>query len=62
MYVASRMESYGLLGRIQVSEAFCQLTRDTFVFEERGALAIKGIGEVRTSFLSGEKAAARRPG
>jgi class 3 adenylate cyclase len=49
--VAARMESHGAPGRIQVSEAFCTLTRDAFTFEERGMLAIKGIGEVRAYFL-----------
>jgi adenylate cyclase len=50
--VASRMESHGVPGRIQVSDAFFQLTRDTFEFEERGMLPIKGLGEVRTYFLT----------
>jgi adenylate cyclase len=54
--VAARMESHGAPGLIQVSEAFCQLTRGTFVCEERGTLAIKGIGEVRTYFLKGSRA------
>ena len=31
-------------GRIQVSEAFHDLTRDAFAFEERGTLPIEGIG------------------
>jgi len=34
-----------------VSEAFCDLTRDAFTFEERGTITIKGIGEVKTYFL-----------
>jgi len=51
---ASRMESYGEPGRIQVSEAFRDLTADRFVFEERGATDIKGIGATRTYFLVGE--------
>ena len=49
--VAARMESHGSPGRIQVSEAFCDLTRDAFTFEERGTITIKGIGEVKTYFL-----------
>ena len=51
--LAARMESHGLPGRIQVSAAFHDLTRDEFVFEERGTLAIKGVGEVRTYLLTG---------
>jgi adenylate cyclase len=55
---ASRMESYGEPGRIQVSEAFRNLVADQFVFEERGATDIKGIGATRTFFLIGECAKA----
>jgi len=50
---ASRMESYGEPGRIQVSEAFRDLSADQFVFEERGATDIKGLGATRTYFLVG---------
>jgi adenylate cyclase len=50
---ASRMESHGLPRRIQVSEAFYELTKDVFLFEERGATNIKGIGTTRTFFLTG---------
>ena len=49
--VASRMESHGAPGRIQVSEAFRTLTQGAFAFEERGLSDIKGIGETRTYFL-----------
>ena len=52
---ASRMESHGQAGRIQVSEAFRALTGDAFAFEERGAMEIKGIGETRTYFLAGAR-------
>jgi adenylate cyclase len=50
---ASRMESYGEPGRIQVSEAFRNLAVDHFVFEERGATDIKGLGATRTFLLVG---------
>jgi len=50
---ASRMESHGEPGRIQVSEAFRNLAADHFVFEERGATDIKGLGATRTFFLTG---------
>jgi adenylate cyclase len=49
--LASRMESYGEPGRIQVSEAFRSLTQASFVFEDRGATPIKDLGEARTAFL-----------
>ena len=48
---ASRMESHGVPGRIQVSEAFRNLAVDAFVFEERGVVDMKGIGETRTYLL-----------
>jgi adenylate cyclase len=48
---ASRMESHGEPGRIQVSEAFRNLAADHFVFEERGATDIKSLGTTRTFFL-----------
>src|SRR5262249_36534469 len=41
---ASRMESSGVPGRIQVSGAFRTLAEDVFEFEERGATALKGLG------------------
>jgi adenylate cyclase len=52
---ASRMESTGEPGRIQVSAAFRELTCAAFAFEERGATEIKGIGATRTFFLLGER-------
>jgi len=50
---ASRMESYGEPGRIQVSEAFRSRAADAFAFEERGITEFKGIGAARTYFLVG---------
>ena len=44
------MESHGAPGRIQVSEAFRDLTGDAFIFEERGVVDMKGIGETTTYF------------
>jgi adenylate cyclase len=58
---ASRMESHGVPGRIHVSEAFRGLAAGAFTFEDRGTTAIKSIGEARTFFLIGEKAAAAGP-
>jgi len=54
---ASRMESHGAPGRIQVSEAFRELAGDAFVFEERGEIDIRGVGLTRTCFLLRERAA-----
>jgi adenylate cyclase len=48
---ASRMESYSLPGRIQVSAATRTALQDRFTFEPRGALEIKGKGLMETYFL-----------
>jgi adenylate cyclase len=53
--VAARMESHGETDRIQASEAFRALTADRFVFEPRGMIEIKGIGEMPTFYLAGER-------
>jgi adenylate cyclase len=49
---ASRMESTGVPGRIQVSAAFRDLVGTAFQFEERGATDIKGLGMATTYFLT----------
>lgn len=49
--IASRMESTGLPGRIQVSTATAQLIRDDYTLESRGPVSIKGIGEVETFLI-----------
>jgi class 3 adenylate cyclase len=41
---ASRMESTGVPGRIQVSQATYELLRDLFELEERGPIEVKGKG------------------
>jgi guanylate cyclase len=53
--VASRMETTGVPGRIQVSEAVESVLRDAYEFEERGEVEIKGIGNMRTFFLVAKK-------
>ena len=49
--VASRMESQGVAGQIQVAEASYTLLESDFVFKERGLVNLKGLGEIRTWFL-----------
>jgi len=49
--MASRMESHGVPGRIQVSEAFYSLAGPSFFFEERGPINVKGLSASRTFFL-----------
>ncbi len=48
---ASRMESEGVPGSIQVSASTRELIRDRFVCERRGAIPIKGKGEMETYLL-----------
>ncbi|MCE9597934.1 MAG: adenylate/guanylate cyclase domain-containing protein [Spirochaetia bacterium] len=50
---ASRMESHGLPGQIQVTEATYQLLQKRFTFEDRGILDIKGLGPVKGYLLMG---------
>ncbi len=48
---ASRMESHGMPGHIQVTEAVYLQLRDRFRFERRGEIAIKGKGTMTTYWL-----------
>lgn len=50
---ASRMESHGVAGSIQVTEAVHAQLRDRYRFEDRGVSNIKGKGEMRTFLLDG---------
>jgi class 3 adenylate cyclase len=52
---ASRMESAGTPGRIQVTRATHDLIEDEFVLEPRGKVAVKGKGEIETWYLVGRK-------
>lgn len=53
--VASRMESQGLPGYIQVTADIYEQLKERYVFEERGAIAVKGKGEMITYWLKGKK-------
>lgn len=53
--IASRMESHGLANCIQVTEAVVERLGDRYYFEERGAIPIKGKGNMTTYFLKGKK-------
>jgi adenylate cyclase len=48
---ASRMESQGTPGQIQVTRATYELLRDDFVLEPRGTVSVKGKGEMETWYL-----------
>ncbi|NET53308.1 MAG: adenylate/guanylate cyclase domain-containing protein, partial [Merismopedia sp. SIO2A8] len=49
--VASRMESSGEPGRIQVTANTYERLKDQFEFEHRGAIAVKGKGQMTTYWL-----------
>jgi class 3 adenylate cyclase len=53
---ASRMESSGIPGKIQVSETTYHLLKDKaqYQFEERGVISVKGKGEMMTYWLVGK--------
>ncbi len=51
--IASRMESSGQPGSIQVTEATYERLKDKYVFEKRGAIKVKGKGEMVTYWLIG---------
>jgi adenylate cyclase len=54
--VASRMESQGLEGSIQVTEAVYQRIQDRYYLEKRGVLDVRGKGTMTTYLLTGKKA------
>lgn len=49
---ASRMESHGVPGRIQLTDATRQRLSEAFELEERGAIDVRGKGEMLTWFLN----------
>jgi len=60
--IASRMESTGEPGKIQVSQDTYEHLNDEFLLESRGVIDVKGKGNMQTWFLIGHKepASARR--
>lgn len=53
--VASRMESSGVAGRIQVTSATYNRLKDKYMLEKRGITFVKGKGEMLTYWLTGRK-------
>ncbi len=49
--IASRMESHGDPGSIQVTDATYERLKHRYVFEKRGTIAVKGRGEMTTYWL-----------
>ncbi len=52
---ASRMESHGVPGRIQVVDSTRAKLEDDYEFEEREIVDVKGIGKVQTHLLIGRR-------
>lgn len=50
---ASRMESHGVIGRIQVTDSTRASLSESFSLEARGPIDVKGKGEMNTWFLNG---------
>ena len=53
--LASRLESHGLPGRIHVSPQTSRLLEGHYDLEARGLINLRGIGKVRTAFITGRK-------
>ena len=53
---ASRMESHGTPGRIQITRATKELLEDEFLCEPRGAIEVKGKGKMEAWYLVGRRA------
>jgi len=53
--VASRMESHGLPGEIQVTAATYERLKHRYTFQSRGVIQVKGKGEMTAYFLTGRK-------
>lgn len=53
--VASRMESQGEPGRIQVTAETYEILQNEYEFEKRGTMFVKGKGEMTTYWLVGRK-------
>jgi len=51
--LASRMESTGVPGQIQVTRAVYERLKDKYEFESRGMVQVKGKGEIETWLLQG---------
>ena len=57
---ASRMESHGTPGEIQITRATYELLKDEFVCRRRGTIPVKGKGRMETWYLVGSRSDDRR--
>jgi class 3 adenylate cyclase len=56
---ASRMETQGAPGKIQITQATYELVKEEFICEPRGSVTVKGIGAMDTWFLVDKRQAER---
>jgi class 3 adenylate cyclase len=54
---ASRMESHGTPGEIQITRETYELLKDEFACRPRGTILVKGKGEMETWYLEGPRPA-----
>ncbi|ALC40248.1 Ac3 [Drosophila busckii] len=60
--VASRMESTGKAGAIQVTEETCNILQQFgYTFQQRGLVAVKGKGQLMTYYLQGKSESNSEP-
>ena len=59
--LASRMESTGVPGGVQVTRSVYERLKDSFDLESRGVVQVKGKGEIETWILHGELSVAEVP-
>ncbi|MCC3407698.1 MAG: DUF3365 domain-containing protein [Microcoleus sp. PH2017_10_PVI_O_A] len=50
---ASRMESHGIAGAIQVTQSTYDILQNKYLFEDRGIIHVKGKGDMNTYLLAG---------
>ena len=53
--IASRMETHGTSGHIQITQVTYELLKDEFRCEVRGTVSVKGKGEMETWYLLGPR-------
>lgn len=56
--MASRMQSHGRPGKIQVTDEVRRRLKGRYALEERGTIEVKGMGEVRVWWLEGKASSA----
>jgi guanylate cyclase len=58
--IASRMESHGLGGAVQITQASYELIKDEFLCEPRGTVSVKGKGEMDVWLVLSAKQSAQK--